>query len=603
MESIFESLSVWSRLGYSDRMHIIINRKSGNAPAVPEQHLEKYSSAVSLSDMEIFVFPELLYSLVLANIMSPRLWAWRDDPWFADIGKLKPYRRVLRLKQYIIDHYEFNLDLDTWGLTTKQREMERFSPWIDETTISQSNALFGYEGDKYYFDLDIRRHFGLDKYNTDDIPYWKTETLEAMDAFVHRPGYRLGAGECVSLSTLYAAALFVVCEIPLDDIFLMATPLHSQNYILLNEGVITNNRRIMTKNMWFNGTEQTVKAQRALRHERVTIVSHHTGHIHCVYPEATIDPAHYGRFKEHLSQYLCTPVDLEILANFLRQNSDLQRYFQFCRDCHGKSQWIEAEKVYAYEHTGPYKASDRTRDKLLDEIERDLFYTEHIPGRVYINILDEFFRENKIDLARADHVENLLAALGSSCNNAAIIIERLNEFTRLQPRFPDHGAEKTPASHPPLPLQTGMNREEVMAALEQVRSTHPVADLAFHAYRDFSRADWKPFLVAALERNPASISASKDWSMEHLIETVSGWTGESIYDGARMAQPDEVWNYRRGDGAEKAVLMANLLRAREPRHEVRISFNGTEARVQQGTVEAVFPGGKGLHGSINILPA
>lgn len=33
--------------------------------------LEKYSSATTLSDMEVFVFPELMYSLVLANIMSP----------------------------------------------------------------------------------------------------------------------------------------------------------------------------------------------------------------------------------------------------------------------------------------------------------------------------------------------------------------------------------------------------------------------------------------------------------------------------------------------------------------------------------------------------
>ena len=32
---------------------------------------EKYTSAITLSDMEIFVFPELMYSLVLANIMSP----------------------------------------------------------------------------------------------------------------------------------------------------------------------------------------------------------------------------------------------------------------------------------------------------------------------------------------------------------------------------------------------------------------------------------------------------------------------------------------------------------------------------------------------------
>ena len=33
--------------------------------------LEKYSSVFTLSDMEIFIFPELFYPLVLADIMSP----------------------------------------------------------------------------------------------------------------------------------------------------------------------------------------------------------------------------------------------------------------------------------------------------------------------------------------------------------------------------------------------------------------------------------------------------------------------------------------------------------------------------------------------------
>jgi len=74
---------------------------------------------------------------------------------------------VNRIKQYIMDHYVFNLDLDTWGLTTKKVEINRFKDFTDMDFIRQSNALFGYEGDKYYFDLDIRRHFGLDKYTND----------------------------------------------------------------------------------------------------------------------------------------------------------------------------------------------------------------------------------------------------------------------------------------------------------------------------------------------------------------------------------------------------------------------------------------------------
>ncbi len=584
-------------------MQITIDRDAPFSPALPDALLEKYSSAATLSDMEIFVFPELLYSLVLANIMSPRLWQWREDPWFDGIHALKPYRRVLRLKQFIIDHYEFNLDLDTWGLTTKEREIGRFRPWMDEETISRSNALFGYEGDKYYFDLDIRRHFGLDKYTTADIPYWKTETIEAMDAFILRPGYRLGAGECVSLSTLYAAAMFVVCGISLDDIYLMATPLHSQNYIMLNDGIITNNRRIMTKNMWFNGTEQTVKAQRALRHERVTIVSHHTGHIHCVYNEATIDPVRYDAFKQHLGKYLSTPVDLEILANFLRQHSDLQKCFQFCRDCHGKSQWIEAEKVYAYEHTGPYKASDKTRDKLLDDIEMDMFYTERIPGRICINILDEFFRENKIDISQAGDIEKLKAALHHECQACCQVIDRLAEFARLHPRFPDHGATKEFLPGQPLPLAPDMTREQIIDSLDGFRTKSLTADLAFYAWRDFARTDWKPFLQAAMQRNPVCVQGARDWSWSHVVETITSWTGESIYDGMRMAQPDEVWNYRRGDGAEKAILLAALLAARQPAEPVLIDFRGNEADVRQADLSVRLPSHKGIEGRVTIRAA
>ena len=228
---------------------------------------EEKSSAVSLSDMEIFVFPELMYALVLANILSPRLWAWRDLPWFDGIREMRPKKRLQRLRQHIMDNYTFNLDLETWGLTTQQRELARFAPFLSPDEITKSNALFGYQGDVYYYDIDIRRHFGLDKYDIDIrrhfgldkyagdvIPYWKTETIEAMDAFRHKKGHAVGAGECVSLAGLYAAAAFVVCGLPLESIYLMATPLHSQNFLDVDTGILTNNRRLVTKAMWANGT-------------------------------------------------------------------------------------------------------------------------------------------------------------------------------------------------------------------------------------------------------------------------------------------------------------------------------------------------------------
>ena len=41
-------------------------------------HMKQTAENLFGSDMELFIFPELLFALVLANIMSPRLWKWRN---------------------------------------------------------------------------------------------------------------------------------------------------------------------------------------------------------------------------------------------------------------------------------------------------------------------------------------------------------------------------------------------------------------------------------------------------------------------------------------------------------------------------------------------
>ena len=564
-----------------------------NPMQVPAGQLEKYSSAITLSDMEIFVFPELLYSLVLANILSPRVWAWRDHPWFAKIDSMTPYRRVLRLKQFIIDHYAFNLDLDTWGLTTKDRELERFKPWMDEKTIAESNALFGYEGDKYYFSLDIRKHFGLDKYDSDAIPYWKTETVEAMDAFQFKPGYSTGAGECVSLSTLYAAAMFVVCKIPLKDIYLMATPLHSQNFIDVSDGVLTNNRRVVTKNMWFNGTELTEKAQRALRNEQITIVAHNSGFMHVMYPDATIDPRAYAHFKKRLGHFLTTKVDMEILANFLRQHHELQACFQIMHVFNGKPRYIGADRVYHYEHSSSFKVSDNTREKLLEEIDEDEYFAQPLPNRIHLNRFDDFFRTNHIDLARPDDVSRLELELGCQCTKSHNVIENLIRFAHLEPHWPDRNGPKTPVPSAPIELDPGMSRSEIETRLARLRATHPTVDLAFYAYRDLGATDWEPFLKAAFERNPVSVKGAGEKDDESLIAFLQELPNESIYDGRRMAQPDEVWNYGRGDGLERALCLASGWKARHPNEAVEVEARGAEVLIRLGSKTLTWPSSKG----------
>jgi len=577
-------------------------KRMNTYPKIQENQLEKYSSAVSLSDMEIFVFPELLFSLVLANIMSPRIWAWKNDPWFKKLDSMKPYKKIQRLKQYIIDHYEFNLDLDTWGLTDKKTELNRFAPFINEETIAQSNALFGYAGDKHYFSLDIRKHFGLDKYTTNAIPYWKTETIEAMDAFCHKENYRAGAGECVSLSTLYAAALFIICDIPFEEIFLLATPLHSQNFITINDGVLTNNRRLVTKNMWFNGTDLTNKAQRALRNEQVTIIANNTGYIHSAYPEATINPERLAYFRQKLDAFTTTEITYEILANFLRDRSEFQKCFQVCYIRHGKSQYLPIERAYAYEHGSPFKVSDKaTRDKLLDLVDEFDFYADPIPDRIQMNRLCDFLKGNPISHFNHKKMQALAERIDCTKNmdRKITILEGLIDFIHLDPELPDPDS-KTFKNLTPIEIKPGMTRDEIITYVQSLRSTHPTADLAFYAARNLSNTDWSPFLKAAFERNPVCIEDTQKISDQELLLIFQKLPNESIYDGSRVAQPDEVWNFQRGDGLERAIALINIWKKRHPKDPIKLLVEKNKIQLTLNKNSIGLPTTKGLEKKLTL---
>jgi hypothetical protein len=566
--------------------------------------LERKSSAVTLSDMEVFIFPELMYSLVLANIMSPRIWRWRDDPWFADIERMTPYRRITRLKQYIMDHYAFNLDLDTWGLTDKTREMARFRGYVEPEALAQSNALFGYEGDKYYFDIDIRTHFGLDKYEGDVIPYWKTETVEAMDAFRHKPAYASGAGECVSLAALYAAALFIVGRIPLSDIFLMATPLHSQNFVDTGTGVLTNNRRLVTKNMWFNGSALSAQARRAMENERVTVVAHESGYIHILFPGATIDPEAYKRFAGKLRRFLQTPLTPQILGNFVRHSADLQTCFQVRWRNFGTDRYIAMEKLLAYEGSCPYRFNDDTRERLMMEIAGEDFESRPLPNRIVLDDLETLVRQQRLDIRAEATFEFLAEQMPASCPRALDTIERLRRFCWTDPRLPDETAKTFRRDQPPLGLDVNMERADVVARLDSLRDTNELAELSFYAYRDLNRVEAAPFLRAAWERCPVSIAACADMSDAEVVAAVRALPEESIYDEpGRLALPDEVWNYGRGDGSEKAILLANVLHARHPDMQFTLEVAPDSATLRSGTETHSFASSKGLRRQTWECPA
>ena len=76
---------------------------------------------------------------------------------------------------------------------------------------------------------------------------------------------------------------------------------------------------------------------------------------------------------------------------------------------------------------------------------------------------------------------------------------------------------------------------------------------------------------------------------------------ESIYDGPRLAQPDEVANYKTGDGVEKAFTLANILRSKDPQRSLELIIDGASV-ILRGQKEYSFNSSKGLKKHIEISP-
>ncbi|HAX18323.1 MAG TPA: hypothetical protein DCY00_06990, partial [Actinobacteria bacterium] len=119
-------------------------------------------------------------------------------------------------------------------------------------------------------------------------------------------------------------------------------------------------------------------------------------------------------------------------------------------------------------------------------------------------------------------------------------------------------------------------------------------------YRDFSRTDWKPFIKAAVERNPVSIDGCKNLSDDEVIEFIKKMPEESIYDGSRVAQPDEVWNYHRGDGLEKAIFILNVFRKRNNCKNIIINLEKNTVSLTMDKSILTFSSGKNLTGTITL---
>jgi len=153
----------------------------------------------------------------------------------------------------------------------------------------------------------------------------------------------------------------------------------------------------------------------------------------------------------------------------------------------------------------------------------------------------------------------------------------------------------------PIRLDPAWSREQVIEYLQSMRQKNQTADLAFYAYRDMETCDWEPFVRAAMRRNPVSIEKAFCLDTDDVCRWLGTMVNESIYEGKRLAQPDEVANFRRADGVEKAFTLANIIRNNSPDLEIEIIIEHENVIVKADR-EYRFVSSKSLKKVVSLAP-
>jgi hypothetical protein len=392
--------------------------------------------------------------------------------------------------------------------------------------------------------------------------------------------------------------MFVIGRIPLEKIFLIATPLHSQNFITEKDGLITNNRRIVTKNMWFNGTSLSEKARRALENEKVTIVSHISGHIHTLYDNATISREAYEHFTKHLNEFLVTDLTNIVFINFLRFKSKYKSLFQFKCECSGTARYLSLEKMFEYEHSSKNNAAPESREALIREIEGDEFHLSPIQGKLILNDFETILNQHQ-GMSILE-IESRFIEAANEVPEAIIreMFSELRDFTSTEPKLPD--INKNYVEIPALNISVDDTRETLAGKIIDMSVMSEMARLTLYVYRQMDLIDWLPFVKAAIERNPVSFKDLVGMKPDEVYKTLTMLPNESIYDGRRLALPDEVWNFRRGDGIEKALLLATYLHYLDNNSLLTVNIEDGNATLRYGETSFNFASEKGLRKRIEI---
>ena len=225
------------------------------------EEMERLSMAVSLTVLEIDFLPQkLIPAFFLANLMSPALWAWRDEKRAADENGVlySPKNRLSQIQRFF-HHYTFTNITgepagDAWGLFSFEEEEKRFGREFVQIIRTEYDTTFRKllgENPESQFGQIINEPY----YKAGFFPRLKNETLEVMNAFAAKNEEGKSSGKCIGLGMLWAAALVVWGRFPLDRVVITGNRAHMFVYLDVDDGHLLNNTK------WFSTTRINNKSE------------------------------------------------------------------------------------------------------------------------------------------------------------------------------------------------------------------------------------------------------------------------------------------------------------------------------------------------------
>jgi hypothetical protein len=267
-------------------------------------------------------------------------------------------------------------------------------------------------------------------------------------------------------------------------------------------------------------------------------------------------------------------------------------------ECSGSSRYLSLEKMFEYEHSSKHTVAPGSRESLVCEIEGDEFHLSPIQGLLILNDYEDIIKANAGK--SLEELEKAFCAASDSAYHSVLheMFSELAVFTCTIPALPD--PDRNYFSKGRLSIGTGDTRDDIISYIIQNRDVSETANLSLYVFRQMDLIDWKPFVKAAIERNPVSFDSLGEKSIPEIFSIISSLADESIYDGSRLALPDEVWNFRRGDGIEKALLIAGIINQRDGNATTVVETGGGLARLTYEGKNYEFTSKKGFSRKITI---